>query len=65
MHMYNFYSATASPGTADEDEVEKQINEGTELAPEKIRQIDACIFFVRTIRLNLVGQVYYNNGKVK
>ena len=46
-------------------DVEKLIHEGTELAPEKIRQIDACIFFVRTIRLNLVGQVYYNNGKVK
>lgn len=46
-------------------EVEKLVNEGTDLAPEKIRQIDAYIFFVGTIRRMLVGQVYYNNGKVK
>lgn len=33
--------------------------------PEKIRAVDAKIFYYRTLRLYFVGQVYYNNDKIK
>ncbi len=47
-------------------ELEKIKNEGTDgLDPEKIRAVDSKIFYYRTLRLFFVGQVYYNNDKIK
>lgn len=47
-------------------ELEKAKSEGTEgMDPERIRAVDAKIFYYRTLRLYFVGQVYYNNEKIK
>ena len=47
-------------------ELQKIKNQGTDgMDPEKIRAVDAKIFYYRTLRLFFVGQVYYNNEKIK
>ena len=47
-------------------ELEKIKNQGTDgMDPEKIRAVDSKIFYYRTLRLFFVGQVYYNNDKIK
>lgn len=47
-------------------ELQKIKNQGTDgMDPEKIRAVDAKIFYYRSLRLFFVGQVYYNNDKIK
>lgn len=47
-------------------ELEKAKNEGNEgVDPDKIRAVDAKVFYYRTLRLYFVGQVYFNNDKIK
>jgi hypothetical protein len=43
---------------------EKHLLTGT-LAGEELRAIDEKAFYFRTLRLLFVGQVYFNNEKVK
>ena len=44
-------------------DLEKQKSD--HLEPVKIAKLDAQVFYIRTLRLMLVGQVYINNDKIK
>ena len=44
-------------------DLEKQKNETVDA--KKVSEMDAKTFYVRTVRLMLVGQVYFNNDKIK
>ena len=47
-------------------DIEKQKSEiENNFDPEPIQRIDSKVFYLRALRLSLVGQVYFNNDKIK